>query len=555
MTKKGLLDLILNVGKMTEKDLLKSGYIPKELPPPFESKTFSDKIDDINSEWKSVSGSFPRWEKFKYSESKWVVFSIPKVQLIRRSINIPNPLHQSILSKRIADKWMEIEAIFKRSKMSSSKPIIDPKNKRALVPKENFGEFKRKRLNESFDKLYEVKTDVSRFYGTIYTHSIPWLIHTKPIAKVNRTDLSMLGNILDKDLRSLNSGQTVGIPVGPDTSLVIAEIITCLVDEQIQAKFKNVKSFRFIDDYFIYTDSYSDAENAFKYLQSLLKEFQLDINEEKTKISKAPFAFDSKWSIELGSFRFRKTSKYQLTDIERFVSLSMSHSQENPKDSVLLFSIKVLKYLTLFDENWDTYESMILKIGITEPRTLPVVTEILASNISRISKHKVKSVIEKLIDLHLSKGHNYEVAWALWMCVEFGIKVKKKMAEKIFASNDYMSILIALDLKSRNLIHKSVNTDGLLTELTEDSLMDENWLFTYESINKGWLNPADNPIEKNKYFRILYSNGVQFYRQEARIGTFKIKKTEKKIGQTSPESKSKDAKTIVYGGGGGGSSY
>jgi len=212
---------------MTEKELLELGYFPKELPPPFESKSLSEKLDEVNTEWDSISSSFGRPERLEYSESKWVMFSIPKVQLSRRIINVPNPLHQSKLSKTIADRWIEIEEIFKKSTISSSSPIKDPKNKRALITKQNFGEFKRRRLNESFDNLYEIKTDVSRFYGTIYTHSIPWLVHTKPVAKASRTDMTMLGNALDKDLRSLNSGQTVGIPIGPDTSLIIAEIITC----------------------------------------------------------------------------------------------------------------------------------------------------------------------------------------------------------------------------------------------------------------------------------------------------------------------------------------
>ena len=91
--------------------------------------------------------------------------------------------------------------------------------------------------------------------------------------------------------------------------------------------------------------------------------------------------------------------------------------------------------------------------------------------------------IEKLIKINLPKGHNYEVAWALWMCVEFNIKLKNKMAQEIFSSNDILSILIALDLKSRNLINTSVSTNSLLGELTTDSLMNENWLFTYEAIN------------------------------------------------------------------------
>ena len=540
---------------MTEKELLKLGYIPKELPPPFESLTFSDKIDTINTAWNAKFNSLTKPNRLNYKESKWVVFSIPKVNLSRRIINIPNPLHQSKLCKTISGKWVEIQNIYSKSKISSSYPIDDIKKNRAVITKDNFGEFKSRRLNESFDNLYEVKTDISRFYGTIYTHSIPWLVHTKPVAKANRDDFNLLGNALDRDLRNSNSGQTVGIPIGPDTSLIIAEIITCLMDEQIQNKLKNVKTFRFIDDYYLYCDSYADAEKAFKFIQSLLTEFQLDINEEKTKISKSPFAFDTKWSIELGTFTFRKSPKSQLTDIERFVSLSLLNSSENPKDSVLLFSIQVLKFIELFDENWNTYESLVLKIALTEPRTLPVVTEILASNISRISKTKIKSIIEKLIKTNLPKGHHYEVAWALWMCVEFKIKLKNKMAQEIFASNDILSILIAMDLKSRNLINASVSTNSLLSELTTDSLMNENWIFTYESIKKGWLVPATNPIDNNEYFKILLANGVYFYNETAKVKTYTIKKPKIEKSTVTKETKTETAKTIVYSGGGGGSSY
>ncbi|MBB5645979.1 RNA-directed DNA polymerase [Pedobacter cryoconitis] len=534
---------------MTEKELIKLGYIPRELPPPFESITFSDKIDVINAAWNVKYNTLSRPLRQNYKESKWVAFSIPKVNLSRRIINIPNPLHQSKLCKTISDKWMEIQNIYSKSNISSSIPIEDIEKNRAVVTKDNFGEFKSRRLNESFDNLYEVKTDLSRFYGTIYTHSIPWLVHTKPIAKANREDFTLLGNALDRDLRNCNSGQTVGIPIGPDTSLIIAEIITCLMDEQIHNKLKNVKTFRFIDDYYLYCDSYADAEKAFKFLQSLFTEFQLDINEEKTKISKSPLAFDTKWSIELGTFAFRKTPKTQLTDIERFVSLSLLHSNENPNDSVLLFSIQVLKYIELFDENWNTYQSLVLKIAITEPRTLSVVTEILASNRSRISKLKIKSIIEKLITINLPKGHNYEVAWALWMCVEFKIKLKNKMAQEIFASNDILSMLIAMDLKSRNLINASVSTSLLLSELTTDSLMNENWLFTYESIKKGWLVPAASPIDNNEYFKILLANDVYFYNETAKIKTYTIKKPVIKKGIGLSEVKTDTAKTIVYSGG------
>ena len=370
---------------MTQQELLEKGYFAKELPPPFQTKLFSDKLSDIKADWKIITtavSKLPKGDKEifkeKFWESKWVVHSIPKVGYSRRLLGIPNPYHQSILCKSISDRWTEIEAIFDKSTITQSRPIKDSKGNRALISMNTFGQFKKECLINSFDKLFEVVTDVSRYYGTIYTHIIPWVIHTKIIAKATRKDLTLLGNLLDKNLRESNSGQTLGIPIGPDTSLVIAEIIGCTLDELVQKKFKtSIKGFRYFDDYYIYCENQSDSEKVFKYIQSIFTEYQLDINEEKTKISKSPFAYETDWSIELGSFTFRKTTpQSQQTDIERFVSLAFKNAKNYPKDSVLNFAISVLKSIPLFDESWKLYQSLILKIALTEPVTLPVVTQI-----------------------------------------------------------------------------------------------------------------------------------------------------------------------------------
>jgi hypothetical protein len=61
--------------------------------------------------------------------------------------------------------------------------------------------------------------DISEFYHSIYTHSISWALHTKLFAKSNQK-AKVVGNLLDKATQNGQHGQTVGIPIGPDTSLV-----------------------------------------------------------------------------------------------------------------------------------------------------------------------------------------------------------------------------------------------------------------------------------------------------------------------------------------------
>jgi glycosyltransferase A (GT-A) superfamily protein (DUF2064 family) len=74
---------------------------------------------------------------------------------------------------------------------------------------------------------YILQADINRFYPSVYTHSIPWAIHTKAVAKSNRGD-GYIGNRIDRLVRNGQDGQTMGIPIGPDTSLLIAEILLTL---------------------------------------------------------------------------------------------------------------------------------------------------------------------------------------------------------------------------------------------------------------------------------------------------------------------------------------
>ena len=186
---------------MTIKEFLEKGYFAKELPPPFLTKSFSDKIKLIEKDWNKAltnTGKLSKEDKDifkeKFRESKWVVHSIPKVGFSRRLLGLPNPYHQAILSKSISDNWKAIEKIYDKSSISSSKPIADKSKKRALQTLNTFDKFKKERIINSYDKSFEVRTDVSRYYPTIYTHIIPWVIHGKTIAKANRTDLKFLGN-------------------------------------------------------------------------------------------------------------------------------------------------------------------------------------------------------------------------------------------------------------------------------------------------------------------------------------------------------------------------
>jgi len=160
---------------MRLKNLLSKGYFSEELPPPFSSSLLGINTRKIFSIVDSLSPA----EKSKLRETDYVRFSIPKVGIHRRRNGIPNPYHYVLLSRVLFKNWKFIKKHFKISQLSASIPTVDPKGHRAIVQFEKYEEFKEKCIECSYDTLYELRADISKYFPSIYTHSISWALHTK----------------------------------------------------------------------------------------------------------------------------------------------------------------------------------------------------------------------------------------------------------------------------------------------------------------------------------------------------------------------------------------
>ena len=493
---------------MDVKDLLEFGYFPKELPPAFSTETLANKFIEINTQCQALSIT-------KNSPSKLLEYSIPKKDYIRRKLSIPNPFHQSDLSQKICDKWNEIDAFCQKSKISASRPVENTSkdtDSRAITTLKEFYEFQKDCIIDSFDKMYELKVDITWFYHSIYTHTIPWALHTKQTAKARKYDKTLLGNNLDTLIRNCQHGQTIGIPVGPDTSLVIAEIIACFIDQELQEKFPDIKGYRYFDDYFLFFTRREKAEEVFRFLQSTLNDFQLTPNETKTIISQYPLPFDTVWATSISTFNLRNGEKEQEKDLWKYFNLVFELFNKYMNDPVLIYALRRIGNYNIDSNNWKLFQSFILKCTLLDPRTIKDVIRILLANKKYVENKTIESVTEQLFDYHIVKGHSYEIAWTLWLAKTFDIKINEENANYIFNSNDVIPIIIALDLKHNGLIDSKVDTSHLIDGLTKESLLEEKWLLTYESIIKGWLTPKDTTIfDDNPYFKILKQNGVNFY--------------------------------------------
>ncbi|MFH4157985.1 reverse transcriptase domain-containing protein [Acinetobacter bereziniae] len=551
---------------MDLKDLVGRGYFPKELPPPFNTRDLALEISIILSDWVMIfenntqinSPTFVLTQNTtesnknfkirkkehkanfisKYNSSKGTFFSISKGKLSRRFLQIPNPKHFSQLAEKIVSRWSDYETLFQLSKYSQSYPVLetDPRKRSVLTFSKNVSEFRNSLLNTSIDKLIEVRVDISKFYPTIYTHSIAWGLLGKEKAKnyfIQKDNIEVLINSGDTDaelykyaesvdtaLRACQEKQSIGIPIGPDTSHILSEAIACRIDDIIDTRFNsiNLKACRYYDDYYLYVSSKDEADKVLKGLQLILSEFQLEINEAKVKIHEFPFGFEDEFTQAIHSFDFEKSK--QLNNIKYYFSMLWKFAEESPNktDWIFKYALRVFEFssIVIENENWKVFENLLIKTALVEPAILDILTRIFLTYenyLNSDSKLKLKKLVNATIKEHCSVHHNFEIAWALWISKTFDIEIEEESANQIIKTKDSISNLILLDLiNNTNLIQGTPTLSLLEAELKDNILMTEYWLLAYEGVKKGWLTPPEtNLLDNNLFFKILKDKNIEFY--------------------------------------------
>jgi len=249
---------------------------------------------------------------------------------------------------------------------------------------------------------YVLHTDISDCYGSIYTHSVPWAIHTKPIAKLpaNRTNYNLIGNSIDKLLREMAFGQTNGIPQGSAIMDFIAEMVLGYADlelsTRIPAHIQDYQIIRYRDDYRIFSNNPQDAELITKILTEILIELGMRLNAQKTLVSNNVVR-DSIKPDKLYWISQKNGSK----SIQEHLLIIHTLSEKYPNSGSLSkalgkFYDRIKKITEL--QNVHVLISILVDIMYKNPRTYPIATAILSKLFSILNDiTKRDSILESIM--------------------------------------------------------------------------------------------------------------------------------------------------------------
>lgn len=404
--------------------LLEEGYFPEQniLPPSFKVGNFVLKNDPYIRNFK------------KPPRSNLGCVSYPKSFLTSRVYGIQHPHHYHDIVYWLIKDWAAIiDHIFNNdnSIYTYSIPIpVNAKSKGELSPLRSgrliyewIEMAERDLVAEAHRFKVLIRTDVTNFYNSVYTHSIAWALHGRDIAFSDK-NFRLIGNKIDKLVQYANDGRTNGIPVGSAVSDLIAEILLAKIDQNVSLRLRNRNiaflGTRFKDDYRILANTEEEAKIILRVLSEELHKFNLLISENKTKILCLPEGLFRYHNREYFPYSLRKRNRIPFKRFEFTLLKVLDIHKAYPGTSI------IEKFLNeLFDKKYDLKLDFSNNLKVRKKEILKTFS--LLFLLKRESEKILCYVMAIIEDIYLMNNKKYDLKKYLREIIELEIK---KASEK-----------------------------------------------------------------------------------------------------------------------------
>ena len=498
--------------------LLKSHYLADEFPSVLTTANFAKFCED------NLASLAPLPDLLK-RVTRYGTFSAPRTTSTRRVLALPHPASQLALSRIITENLTDIRKTIRSCSLSLYNTDADYAHDRLFVGVD----FKARGVREAqvlSRYPYILKADIANFFHTIYSHSLPWAVLGKQWVKdvlelrndpQRKTFDESWPNRLDMAIQRGNSRETFGIPVGPDTSRMIAEILLSGIyaDASLSGMLKGQEGCRLVDDFFIGFDDEHAARRCLDALRRVLWEYNLHLNEDKTDIKRSGQFYDDGWKHDIETFTIPKSStKAQRSAVQRLMEITLHHCSTRNDPVPASFFCQRLTELEIMPANFEFVRDCLLRIARDFTTCLKAVVRFVTEYRLHFVDSEPLAIMRRycrqIFAAHGPRGHDMEVVSALGICGVLGIKVDKAFVQ---LRDGYASpvVLAVLGL---------LGEEGLIKEPWDDWRpdMDGNiidgpfWLPSYEAACRKWTNALEisESVAADPLFGMLAEHQVTF---------------------------------------------
>lgn len=407
-----------------------------------------------------------------------------------------------------------MRSIAKQSGISASPPIFDWTGSRALV-RPNIDLRDDFRLDLASRRERYVEADIRAFFHSIYTHAIPWAIYGKSWAKqpANRGP-EHYGNLLDLLCRNAQDGQTIGLPVGPDTSRLIAEVIASAVDVDVRQRLSVTArdASRYVDDYTIGADDGQSGESIIAAIRQAAAVFELELNNEKSAIHPTSVRLSTGWKQAVLAHIPRHGPT--VDEFQRFFYEVGRVCHEHPEINVEKFAFQNARLAFIDVDEWKTIQNTLVNAYRRNPSLVSFLVEILIlRDVERndVDRENLQGFLERRFSTLAEENRSGEIIWLLFLALRLNIELPAaRLAPVVQIENALVAILVTA-AASRGLVVGNVDFSLWNRSLNADGLRSPMWLYAYESVRQGYnALPGPNFITQDDFFGPLLARRVSF---------------------------------------------
>lgn len=362
-------------------------YCSLDLPPYFNFQSILSDVDSLltGKKLSSVRSDSPRdLDDVNYPvvHNKDGTYAWRPFQLIHPALyvslvhQITEPLNWTYIQNRFS-KFQSIDLV---DCMSIPRESTGVQTDKAEQISHWWREIEQRSIELSLDFEILFETDITDCYGSIYSHSIPWALHTKPVAKDQRRDQSLIGNIIDSHIQDMSHGQTNGIPQGSVLMDFLAEMVLGYADkllsQELQYSSSECKILRYRDDYRVFVNNPQVGNAVIKALTEIMHGLGLKLNSAKTKSSNS--VITSAIKADKLAWIARKQAD---SNLQKHLLIIHDHSRAFPNAGSLAVALNRFYRRILSIRRCDQpipLIAIVVDIAFRNPRTYPICAAILS---------------------------------------------------------------------------------------------------------------------------------------------------------------------------------
>ena len=494
--------------------LISHGFFAPELPPCFVSNDLARFRESLWSSIQNVPSlqqGRPQGARQFVSEPAWFYF--PRYGRDDRKHAVINPISYLAISKVLSDNFVKIRSASRNSSISASPLVFDWTGNRAVF-RPNIDLRDDFRVNLATKHERYVIADIRAFFHSIYTHAIPWAIYGKDWAKQNRQN-THYGNLLDLYCRNAQDGQTIGLPVGPDTSRLIAEVVASAIDVRLSriVDIEHGDASRYVDDYTIAVPAGQSGDSVIASVRLAAAHFELELNNDKSEVHLTSRRPSTGWK-QAALAHIPRNDRTTNAFLRFFYEIGRL-CKDHPELNVEKYALQNARSSIVHSENWVDLQSHLINAYRRNSSLISFLVEaLILRNVEHgdVDRLKLTGFLEHRLPELAQENKTGEIIWLLFLIIRLEIQVSADKLSPLFAIENSMVALMVTYAGHQGLVSGAIDHSTWRLHLTSQGLRGPMWLYAYESVRNG-TNPVSDRtfIENDPFFCFLINRDITFF--------------------------------------------